>query len=86
MFVPAATSVNSNSNNNNSNNNNNNINCSNNITTNNLQNTTTIHHSDGPDSLNATYISVVSICLTLAVLNRINSFTRLYLCYVVHKQ
>lgn len=45
MFVPAATSIN---------NNNNNINCNSNITNN------IIHHSEGPDSINATYISVVS--------------------------
>lgn len=47
MFVPAASSMNSS-------NNNNHINCNSNITNN------IIHHSDGPDSLNATYISVVS--------------------------
>ncbi|XP_005180576.1 band 4.1-like protein 4B isoform X2 [Musca domestica] len=52
MFVPAATSIN---------NNNNNINCNSNITNN------IIHHSEGPDSINATYISVGGDKLTLSI-------------------
>ncbi|XP_073818927.1 erythrocyte membrane protein band 4.1-like yurt isoform X2 [Musca autumnalis] len=52
MFVPAATSMSSN---------NNNINCNSNLTNN------IIHHSEGPDSLNATYISVGGDKLTLSI-------------------
>lgn len=55
MFVPAASAVNG------INNNvyNNNITTTTNIPSNNLHNNV-LHHNEGPDSLNATYISVVS--------------------------
>ncbi|XP_075154010.1 erythrocyte membrane protein band 4.1-like yurt isoform X2 [Haematobia irritans] len=52
MFVPAATSIN---------NNNNNMSCNSNMTNN------ILNHNEGPDSLNATYISVGGDKLTLSI-------------------
>lgn len=73
MFVPAATSVNGNHN----------------ITTNNLQNTTSIHHSDGPDSLNATYISVVSISFYTFIIQMLmtlySTYVSIYVCMCASK-